>query len=114
MGVGKRDGGGKDDSRIGVNHFLWETWCSRLRLCRCRAGRTGQGQKDVDENIATAFSQCIREGVQTCEQKTAVLQVKAPHGKWNALSIGHIKAFCECLNMLLVIFLLNHSPVQLC
>lgn len=54
-------GEGKGNSHISVNPFPWETCRSRLRLHRCRAGRTGQGQKDRDGNVATASSQQVRD-----------------------------------------------------
>lgn len=46
----------------------------------------GHGQKHCSST---------REGVQTCEQKAAVLQGKAANGgRWKALGIGEVKALC--------------------
>lgn len=88
---------------------------SGLGLCGRGAGRTEQGQKNKDENIAPASSEWIRERVQTCKQKTAVLQGKAlrgKRGKWKALSVAEVEALCKCPSVLLTLFLLNHCPVQ--
>jgi len=53
-----------------------------------------KGLKDKDENIAAASCQRIGEGVQTCKQKAAVLQGRAPSGQGKALSTAGVESRC--------------------
>lgn len=92
-------GEGKGDSHISVNPFPWETCRSRLRLHRCRAGRTGQGQKDRDGNVATASSQQVRDR-QLTDLWTEGATRNGSEGQMGALSTGEVKASCRSPNML--------------
>lgn len=109
MGVGKGEGAKRE-----ILASMSITFRGKPDIAGLGFAGAELGEQDKDKNMATVSSQWIRERVQTCKQKTAVLQGKALSGKWKAPSIAEVKASCKCLNVLPALFLLNCCPVQLC